>query len=334
MPSETDCVSENEDLFDQLSDEIDYSAIGEMEWDIYETHSQPQMQASPSNLASTPASTNWDSQSFGGVSSSLDSGQNQSLSRALSPASHSITLPPTSSSSYDIDDYGDVNEEFYAELDELERSYSERERADGVSVVESNPDVSREERGKGKKVCKRTLSDSPDTETSKRKRLKENESGSDPKREPGVSASVLEAFEEEMCCPICCEIVVCAHAVNPCGHTLCGCCGASWFIDNRKPTCPMCRCETESHRPMIPNVTIDAVVRKYVNMKILAGLDGKEELEKLKKDFDAREYKWKLQERRLREEFDRRSRIVASASVVQNHVGPLPWWRALNRPGS
>ncbi|KAG7099504.1 hypothetical protein E1B28_001350 [Marasmius oreades] len=222
MPLLDDCTSEVEDEFDRISDDIDYTAINEHEWDIYESQAPP---------PSIPV-----------------------LSRS------------NSTSYSDDDDYGNQDEQFFAELDELER--------------------------------------------------KERETKSE-------SHTSLTNFEEELCCPICFELVVYAHAVNPCGHTLCGSCGASWFLDNKKSSCPMCRSQAEPHRPMIPNVAVDGIVRKYINMN----MNMMDDDEKLQKDFNAREWKWKLNERRVKDEFERRSRILSAPTFE----GPLTWWMRVNR---
>ncbi|KAK7695449.1 hypothetical protein QCA50_000085 [Cerrena zonata] len=41
--------------------------------------------------------------------------------------------------------------------------------------------------------------------------------------------SVLKSFEDDITCPICCDMLACAHLGNPCGHCYCGECGWNWI---------------------------------------------------------------------------------------------------------
>ncbi|KAI5991564.1 hypothetical protein EDD15DRAFT_1095186 [Pisolithus albus] len=56
--------------------------------------------------------------------------------------------------------------------------------------------------------------------------------------------TILGGYEDEITCPICCDILVAAFMCNPCGHTTCGDCGYGWIARNRySPTCAVCRSE-------------------------------------------------------------------------------------------
>ncbi|KAJ6574765.1 hypothetical protein B0H19DRAFT_612413 [Mycena capillaripes] len=84
------------------------------------------------------------------------------------------------------------------------------------------------------------------------------QSGSQRKRRKGVD-TILAGFEEDLMCPICCDIFVATHLLNPCGHSFCGDCGWQWAVKNQKTACPVCRTRLTS-TPMIPNVSMDKMV--------------------------------------------------------------------------
>ncbi|KAI0067815.1 hypothetical protein BV25DRAFT_872343 [Artomyces pyxidatus] len=106
----------------------------------------------------------------------------------------------------------------------------------------------------------RHASSSPVHETSTKKQKGKQ-------REP-PDASVrrlLNEFEDEMTCPICCDIFAFAHLGNPCGHSFCGECGFNWIVKNRKaPTCAVCRAKLSADAPMIPNFAMDNTIEKHV----------------------------------------------------------------------
>ncbi|KAJ7770788.1 hypothetical protein DFH07DRAFT_735143, partial [Mycena maculata] len=43
---------------------------------------------------------------------------------------------------------------------------------------------------------------------------------------------ILAGFEEELACPICCDIFAATHLLNPCGHSFCGECVWQWIQQN------------------------------------------------------------------------------------------------------
>ncbi|TFK57489.1 hypothetical protein OE88DRAFT_140020 [Heliocybe sulcata] len=105
---------------------------------------------------------------------------------------------------------------------------------------------------------------------------------------------VLDTFDDDITCPICCDTFVAAHVGNPCGHCFCGECGWAWISKNRRhPTCAICRGQLSGDSPMIPNYTLDSLVEKHINA--LGGSGDRDWLPggvKLK-DWHGRKEKWK-----------------------------------------
>lgn len=85
------------------------------------------------------------------------------------------------------------------------------------------------------------------------------------------SISAIEGFEDELMCPICCDIFVAACAANPCGHSFCGPCGDEWTRKNRNDSCPICRTQLAHDFPLIPNISLDNVVEKYITLLAQGG---------------------------------------------------------------
>lgn len=79
---------------------------------------------------------------------------------------------------------------------------------------------------------------------------------------------VLGSFEDELTCPICCDILAASHVANPCGHTLCGDCGWQWNVKKKNKGCPICRTTLSKSQPLIPNIVMDNMVEKHI--KVLA----------------------------------------------------------------
>ncbi|KAJ8084317.1 hypothetical protein PM082_003085 [Marasmius tenuissimus] len=116
------------DEYDNLSDDIDYAAIGETEWNLYQTQSGPSCPipiAGPSTLP-------------------------------LSTATATITLPsrPASSGSSSYFDTDEENPEFFAQLDALERGLTQREDLHTGKRSRSSSDAS--QRSTGVKKLKET----------------------------------------------------------------------------------------------------------------------------------------------------------------------------------
>ncbi|KAJ8084315.1 hypothetical protein PM082_003083 [Marasmius tenuissimus] len=110
--------------------------------------------------------------------------------------------------------------------------------------------------------------------------------------------TLFETFDRDVWCPICLLHMAYAHTINPCGHTLCGSCGVSWFITYRETNCPSCSTKAVYTRPLIPNIAMNNVVRAYMHrMQRLANDDGPdgERWRKEMREFEARESKWKAE---------------------------------------
>ncbi|KAF9243874.1 hypothetical protein BU15DRAFT_25575, partial [Melanogaster broomeanus] len=63
-----------------------------------------------------------------------------------------------------------------------------------------------------------------------------------------------------------------AHMANPCGHTCCGECGYGWLARNRyTPTCAVCRSSLSDTKPLLPNFTVDNLVRQHLQTLARSG---------------------------------------------------------------
>ncbi|KZT19393.1 hypothetical protein NEOLEDRAFT_1124221 [Neolentinus lepideus HHB14362 ss-1] len=105
---------------------------------------------------------------------------------------------------------------------------------------------------------------------------------------------ILETFDDDTTCPICCDMFAAAHVGNPCGHSVCGECGWAWISKNRRHrTCAICREQLSGDTPMIPNYTLDSLVEKHINALGKSGdrdwLPGGAKF----KDWHGRKEKWK-----------------------------------------
>ncbi|PCH33389.1 hypothetical protein WOLCODRAFT_21979 [Wolfiporia cocos MD-104 SS10] len=93
----------------------------------------------------------------------------------------------------------------------------------------------------------------------------------DPDPHVGIR-QVLAEYEEDLSCPICCDIVAAAYMSNPCGHTFCGNCAWVWVSKNRRtPTCAVCRANLVPSSPLIPNIAIDHTVEKHISALVQSG---------------------------------------------------------------
>ncbi|KAH9968766.1 hypothetical protein BC827DRAFT_1165489 [Russula dissimulans] len=125
---------------------------------------------------------------------------------------------------------------------------------------------------------------------------------SGPKRHKGkqkeshtvILKEFLDSFEDEMICPICCDIFAFAHLGNPCGHTFCGECGWSWIKKNKQaPSCPICRASLSEGAPLIPNFAVDSAVEKHVQALRTNGVEGWENSGAKLTEWQARKARWK-----------------------------------------
>ncbi|KAJ7275387.1 hypothetical protein B0H12DRAFT_1087045 [Mycena haematopus] len=103
---------------------------------------------------------------------------------------------------------------------------------------------------------------------------------------------ILTGFEEELTCPICCDIFVATHLLNPCGHSFCGACCRQWVTKHRNTGCPVCRARL-SATPMTPNISLDKTVDMHIRMlSAYSDAEWKAGGAKLV-EFRERERKWK-----------------------------------------
>ncbi|KAK7064523.1 hypothetical protein R3P38DRAFT_2825070 [Favolaschia claudopus] len=116
-------------------------------------------------------------------------------------------------------------------------------------------------------------------------------SGSKRKRRKGIDV-ILTGFEEELTCPICCDLFVAAHILNPCGHSFCGDCCWQWVVKKKMTQCPFCRTDLAATQ-MTPNISLDKTVEMHVEMLSTYGdhvwQKGGEKLA----EFRDRQKKWK-----------------------------------------
>ncbi|KAF7784724.1 hypothetical protein Agabi119p4_889 [Agaricus bisporus var. burnettii] len=103
----------------------------------------------------------------------------------------------------------------------------------------------------------------------------------------------LDGYGEELCCPICCDLFVATHLGNPCGHSYCGDCAWQWVNKNDRTECPICRTQLVGEAPLIPNITLDSLIEKHIELLISAGdIDWLPQGSKYK-DRASRKAKWK-----------------------------------------
>ncbi|KAF9498052.1 hypothetical protein BDN71DRAFT_431502 [Pleurotus eryngii] len=113
---------------------------------------------------------------------------------------------------------------------------------------------------------------------SPRKKGKHQETFEDSSTETQVRERMdayLASFQEELTCPICCDIFASSHVGNPCGHSFCGECGWQWIerCGNNAPSCPVCRTVLPLDVPMLPNITVDNNVQKHIEALQTNGYD-------------------------------------------------------------
>ncbi|KAL4258522.1 RING-type domain-containing protein [Pleurotus pulmonarius] len=105
----------------------------------------------------------------------------------------------------------------------------------------------------------------------------------------------LASFQEELTCPICCDIFAASHVGNPCGHSFCGECGWQWVerCGNNAPSCPVCRTLLSLDVPMLPNITVDNNVQKHIEALQTNGYDDWKPGGVRHSDWHARKERWK-----------------------------------------
>ncbi|KAH9044696.1 hypothetical protein EDB85DRAFT_1910738 [Lactarius pseudohatsudake] len=138
------------------------------------------------------------------------------------------------------------------------------------------------------KVVHRRSSPATREPTPKKHKGKQKESSRE------ILEEVLNNLEDEMVCPICCDIFAHAHLGNPCGHTFCGECGWRWIQKNQgTPSCAICRANLSVDVPMIPNFSVDNAVEKHVHALRIGGMEGWEIDGSKFAEWQGRKARWK-----------------------------------------
>ncbi|KAJ7042585.1 hypothetical protein C8F04DRAFT_1076419 [Mycena alexandri] len=204
-----------------------------------------------------------------------------------------------------------LDESFLAELDVLEN----------INVSSSAPTVPQSTMplsGIGQKRARATIEPGILTPSRKANSPSSSPSGSRRKRKKGVDVPrlILAGFEEELTCPICCDIFVATHLLSPCGHSFCGDCAWQWVTKNRKTACPVCRGPLACPS-MIPNISMDKTVDTHIGM-LTQGHNGEAGWRtggKMLAEFRQRQKKWK-------DGAAERNKIVSAVAVA---VQPRIW---------
>ncbi|KAH7880395.1 uncharacterized protein C8R40DRAFT_251296 [Lentinula edodes] len=268
----------SEDEFDQMPDDIDFAAIGEDQWNAIQiqnsstrvqsnvhaidisANSQPPISYEGHRIAETQSADITVPQFVQG-SSNLYPEPVTETRRAITP-----------SSVYSSDDADELDDAFFQQLDELENQIINGSSATApAATMPSEISVTPEP----------SFSNVYDTEIDsppmKRRRLEDcNENSETPlkqsiKKFEGDWAELLDEYDDELNCPVCCDILVAAHLVNGCGHTLCGSCGYQWIVEKYRNTCPVCRAKCHALTPLIPNITADNFVHKHLRVRARLG---------------------------------------------------------------
>ncbi|KAF9452539.1 hypothetical protein P691DRAFT_794702 [Macrolepiota fuliginosa MF-IS2] len=137
-------------------------------------------------------------------------------------------------------------------------------------------------------------------------------------RDDSVVQRLIEAYEEELTCPI-----LATHVGNPCGHSYCGDCGWQWIKKNKRGQCPVCRAKLIKSEPLVPNITMDSLVEKHIGLLISAGDEEWKPHGVKYKEWDVRKEKWKASAgTRIRTKRARRTEIQTIV-VDELPVGPM-----------
>ncbi|KAG0150388.1 hypothetical protein CROQUDRAFT_720394 [Cronartium quercuum f. sp. fusiforme G11] len=108
------------------------------------------------------------------------------------------------------------------------------------------------------------------------KRAKDNHKQTHPKSSPIIASNIASTsgsklsstnvgldIEEELSCPICCDLFV-APVNFSCGHSFCGSCAHDWL--EKEPVCPSCR--QKSLTPPARMYVLESIVQKHFDHQI------------------------------------------------------------------
>ncbi|KAH9810397.1 hypothetical protein DFH28DRAFT_1064847 [Melampsora americana] len=123
------------------------------------------------------------------------------------------------------------------------------------------------------------------------------------------SASPLD-LDEELACPICCELFV--SPVNfACGHSFCGSCAHDWL--EKESVCPSCRQESTS--PPARLYILESIIQKYFDHQLSALRSEGKVSEALAMELE--------REEKLNQWTNRRALLDSAARLKPNHQIPL-----------
>ncbi|KAJ3576150.1 hypothetical protein NP233_g637 [Leucocoprinus birnbaumii] len=203
----------------------------------------------------------------------------------LGPTNPGTGSPARSTVSTDYGDDSFIDANALAELDRIEASSL---RILGSSGSASTHELSTEVQQSRYFPVARSGATSSETAVKDHESTEKRDKGSRPAKRPRSQSStsdpeeggsimtmkirrILEAYEEEITCPICCDLFVSTHSGNPCGHSYCGDCGWQWVKKNNQSQCPVCRANLVRSKPLIPNIAMDSLVEKHIAQLISAG---------------------------------------------------------------
>ncbi|KAL0950822.1 hypothetical protein HGRIS_007584 [Hohenbuehelia grisea] len=138
---------------------------------------------------------------------------------------------------------------------------------------------------------------------------------------------LLQTFEDEMTCPICCDIFAAAQLGNPCGHSFCGECGWTWIQKqkkSRKATCPVCRARLSGSHPMLPNIAVDNTVQRHIEALHASGQEDWGPNGARMKEWEARKARWKATVAKKDAEEKKKKEKKFQPRVVHSPRFPIP----------
>ncbi|KAI6005144.1 hypothetical protein F5J12DRAFT_127239 [Pisolithus orientalis] len=308
--------SDSDDEFPNDFDGVDFSAVPELQ-----AQQLPPSQAGPSTIPSSQSDRAGTPTSGQGIGIVTPISGTRSTSRA--------------SSHFDSFDELDVDPYLLAAIDEIE-SRALREHQSGTVPAFPEPPFANVsplgDFGKGKKRSIAECDFDSQVLITPPVVLRLDA----PKSNSGESLqTILEGYENEIMCPICCDILVAAFMCNPCGHTTCGDCGYGWISRNKySPTCAVCRSELIKSKPLLPNYAIDNVVKHHISALAESGrtewqkqgyrlIDWKKRLDAWKKQYPSILAEENAREVRTRQPVDHPAEYYESLRRALNY-SPAP----------
>ncbi|KAF8203231.1 hypothetical protein BJ912DRAFT_348772 [Pholiota molesta] len=140
---------------------------------------------------------------------------------------------------------------------------------------------------------------------------------------------ILSNYEDELTCPICCDLFVASHVGNPCGHNFCGDCGWQWHhnAENKNKGCPCCRKTLNPTTPMIPNISMNNTVEKHVQALGLSGIQEWQPGGQKYEEWTARKNAWRdgAKKREILKKKPQRNRTIVSLGTIHLFDAPETW---------